>query len=646
MSVAKGIRAGAAYVELYAKNNQLVKGLKAAEQKLKAFGAGIRSMGVKLLGLGSVLAAPLAGAVMKFAAVGDNLDKMALRTGASTNALSELGFAAEQSGSNLEAVEAAMKRMQKTVVQAASGSQAAADALANVGLGAGQLITLSPDQQLEAIADGLANIQNPAARAAAAMEIFGKSGTGLLPMMADGARGIRELRAEASGLGLSVDPEQAKAAAEFTDALNRVKRAAGAVVFAVGPALAPAITELMEAIKPTVVAIGKWIRNNKAIVVTFAKFAIAVMAGGAALIVLGTSISGIGAALGIASGLIIKFGAGIGSLGGLLASLLSPIALVAVGITGLAGYFIYAGGVGGKAISWLAGVLGDLKDSALKSFQGMSDALAAGDIGLAANVLWLTLKMEWIKGVAELKNIWTGFKTWFQQTLIDWETDFQVGTAKAVSTSKQLSAGFDSGLKKIGSAISAGVSKSLMQAGNLITTGSAALTREQEARLGDIIGGVIDSVNTAQAERDSQVQAAEDQEDKAVQDATEKAKAEKQQLESQGAAEIAEANAAIANAKAELEKSLAEAQQRRKEFEAMKKPDPFKPDFKLDLEGLDTALETSQRKIESSGTFNAMAALGLGANSLTERTANASEQTAANTRKLLQEAQHGGLVFS
>ena len=46
------------------------------------------------------------------------------------------------------------------------------------------------------------------------------------------------------------------------------------------------------------------------------------------------------------------------------------------------------------------------------------------------------------------------------------------------------------------------------------------------------------------------------------------------------------------------------------------------------------------------GTFNPLAAANLGADSLGERTAKASEQVAANTRRLLQEAQHGGLVFA
>jgi hypothetical protein len=56
--------------------------------------------------------------------------------------------------------------------------------------------------------------------------------------------------------------------------------------------------------------------------------------------------------------------------------------------------------------------------------------------------------------------------------------------------------------------------------------------------------------------------------------------------------------------------------------------------------------DTVREKVDIQGTFNAMAVRGLGAESLSERTAKAAEQTAANTKKLVQEAQHGGLVFS
>ncbi|MCJ7543262.1 MAG: hypothetical protein MUP47_01645 [Phycisphaerae bacterium] len=62
-SSAKGIRAGQAFVELFADDSKLVRGLKAAQAKLKAFGAAVTGMGPKMTGPVSARLAPLAAEV-------------------------------------------------------------------------------------------------------------------------------------------------------------------------------------------------------------------------------------------------------------------------------------------------------------------------------------------------------------------------------------------------------------------------------------------------------------------------------------------------------------------------------------------------------------------------------------------------------
>lgn len=51
MPPAGGIRAGKAFVELFADDRKLVRGLRAAQRKLKAFGASVRNIGMKIAGL-------------------------------------------------------------------------------------------------------------------------------------------------------------------------------------------------------------------------------------------------------------------------------------------------------------------------------------------------------------------------------------------------------------------------------------------------------------------------------------------------------------------------------------------------------------------------------------------------------------------
>lgn len=63
---ASAIRAGQAYVELLTKNVGLERGLRAAEQRLKAFGNAVGAMGQRLAGLGVALAVPFAAATNRF----------------------------------------------------------------------------------------------------------------------------------------------------------------------------------------------------------------------------------------------------------------------------------------------------------------------------------------------------------------------------------------------------------------------------------------------------------------------------------------------------------------------------------------------------------------------------------------------------
>jgi len=94
MATTRSVRAGRAFVELFTDDKRLVRGLRAAERKLKAFGANVRNMGLKMAGLGTAVLAPMLRAAKAFGAMGDQVAKMAKRTGLSVETLSELRFVA------------------------------------------------------------------------------------------------------------------------------------------------------------------------------------------------------------------------------------------------------------------------------------------------------------------------------------------------------------------------------------------------------------------------------------------------------------------------------------------------------------------------------------------------------------------------
>ena len=120
MGATQGIRAGRAFVELGV-DDRIAKGLQKAERRLKAFGDGLRSLGTRVFAAGAAFLTPILGAVRAFSESGDTLEKMSRRTGVSVEALSELGFAAEQSGADLETLETGLRKMQKSIADAAAG---------------------------------------------------------------------------------------------------------------------------------------------------------------------------------------------------------------------------------------------------------------------------------------------------------------------------------------------------------------------------------------------------------------------------------------------------------------------------------------------------------------------------------------------
>src|SRR5262245_53936543 len=138
MAGPREVRAGKATVEVTAED-KFTKAIARMQTRFEAFGRQIRAVGLGFLGAGTGLAAPLAAATRQFEQAGSALNDMSARTGLSVRNLSELAFAAGQTGASIEDVETATKRMSKTLVEAAQGSESAVSALKAIGVVGGEL---------------------------------------------------------------------------------------------------------------------------------------------------------------------------------------------------------------------------------------------------------------------------------------------------------------------------------------------------------------------------------------------------------------------------------------------------------------------------------------------------------------------------
>lgn len=245
---ARDITAGRAFIELMVKNG-VPLALRAAQRQLQAFAASARAIGSQLTsfgtaitGFGGAMIAPLALATASFVGLGSQLDDISNRTGIAASALAEFKFAAEQSGAGIEDIERASKKMQQTIAQATSGNKAAIASLASIGLTAEALADKLPEEQLQAIADRLAGIEDPAKRTAAAMVVLGKSGPALVPMVNE----LAALRQQARDLGLVPTDKAVQDAAIIGDLFDQIKSVGLATIFEIGAAFAPVLIPAME----------------------------------------------------------------------------------------------------------------------------------------------------------------------------------------------------------------------------------------------------------------------------------------------------------------------------------------------------------------------------------------------------------------
>jgi TP901 family phage tail tape measure protein len=384
-----GIEAAKAFVRVYWEDSAIRRGIESTKAMLESTAANIGKMGAGMAGAGATILAPLTAAVFQFAGAGAAIDDMSQRTGASAEALSQLAYAAGQSGTDIGTVEKSMRKLGVTITDANSGSATAAKSLGVLGLKSAELAKMTPEKQMLAVADALAKVTDPGKRAAYAMDILGKSGADMLPLMNGGAKGIRELMDEADALGLTLSGEQAASAAAFDDMWDKLKNTFGAVSMQIGAALAPAITDLMGRVVPIIGQVVQWIRENGGLIKGVAMLGVGLVVAGAALTTFAGLLTGIAFVLG---------------------AIMSPLGIMIGLVAGLGVAIIQYFGGATNALNMLKDAFPGLLAPIQEVGGAILKFLNAGEYEKAANVLWLGLKLAWVTGVDALNQEWLVWK--------------------------------------------------------------------------------------------------------------------------------------------------------------------------------------------------------------------------------------------
>lgn len=199
----------------------------------------------------------------------DAIGKLSSQTGVAVETIQSYERAAGLSGVSIEEMTKALQKMQVNLGKI--DEEAKTDPFRDLGLSAERLRESGAQESFEAIADAIAGLATDAEKAAAANEIFGRSGVVLLPLLNQGAEALARQREEAEQLGILSEAE-VRSVEAMNDAFSDVGTAIQSIINQVTADLAPVIKEIADEVLKMLKGIGT---ENIAATITEALFTFA-----------------------------------------------------------------------------------------------------------------------------------------------------------------------------------------------------------------------------------------------------------------------------------------------------------------------------------------------------------------------------------
>lgn len=205
-------------------------GLQVDEASFRKADAAIGKVSGTLTKLGAAFAGYLSaravgGFFERVGARADELDAMAQSSGVATQALQKLEYAGKFANVSLEEIAGGLRFLSRNAYEAATGNKEAIAAFRDLGVAvtdaAGQV--LPAEQLLGAVADRMQAMPDGARKAALAMQVLGRGGTRLIPMLNEGRAGLAARGAEAQRFGLVLSDSQKDVRQRFADQIDRMR---------------------------------------------------------------------------------------------------------------------------------------------------------------------------------------------------------------------------------------------------------------------------------------------------------------------------------------------------------------------------------------------------------------------------------------
>lgn len=274
--------------------------VKKSTDKLSAFerttgkvGRSMTKAGAAMLGASAAVGGSILAVGKSTADYAGDMYDMARGTGMGVEAFQKLAYAGRMSGVETEKLSASLVKFDRMVAEATGGNKTYMQTFEDLGIkikdSAGNL--RQPNEIFEDVADIFHNTEDGIGKTALAVELFGKSGADLIPMLNDGKAGLKAFYAEAERLGLALSNEMIAKGDAFSDQLENIGEQVKGVKLQLGAALIPALSAATEKISKVIDKITKWVQENPELAATIGNIA---MTTGKWIAILGTAAIAIG----------------------------------------------------------------------------------------------------------------------------------------------------------------------------------------------------------------------------------------------------------------------------------------------------------------------------------------------------------------
>lgn len=220
--------------------NTLSKGIKT----VAAWGTAIASAAV-------VAGTAIYSSATSAAAAADNIDKMSQKIGISREAYQELDFICSQSGMSVDTLQNGVKSLTAAMDGARDGTVSNVEQFERLGVAVTNADGSFRSQE-EVLFDTLTALQgvsDQTEKARLATELFGKSGTELMPLLNGEAGSIEEMKQQAHDLGLVLSDELIDNGVNLTDSLDQTKRAFQSIAVNLGGSFMPIVEQISDYIQ-------------------------------------------------------------------------------------------------------------------------------------------------------------------------------------------------------------------------------------------------------------------------------------------------------------------------------------------------------------------------------------------------------------